>query len=94
MRDPNTRVLLVRFTSELDPLPPRLPCEQTRFAVVVLYPPEVKRRMATLEAATARALELARQIIQRRCHRPPDLDTLQCTVEVIPFDLDPFTNAA
>ena len=61
---------------------------------MVLYPPEVKRQLATLEAATARALELARQIIQRRCYRPPDLDTLQCIVEVTMFDLRPFADVA
>ena len=94
MRDFRTRVLMVRFTSDLDPLQPRLQSEQTRFSVVVLYPPEVKRQLATLEPATARAIDLARQIIQRQCHRPPDLDTLQCTVEVTRFDLRPFREAA
>ena len=64
MRDFRTRMIQVRFTSEPDP---RHNGAQIRFAAVVLYPPEVKRQMATLEAATARALELARQIIARRC---------------------------
>ena len=94
MRDHKTRVLLVRFTSDLDPLQPHLPCEQTRFAVVVLYSLEVKRQLATLETASARAIELARQIIHRRCYHPPDLDTLDCNVEVTLFNLNPFHEVA
>jgi hypothetical protein len=92
MRDFRTRVLLVRFNS--DPNQPRRESEQIRFAVVVLYPPEVKRQLATLETATARAIELARRIIRRDCYRPPDLDTLACTVEVTMFDLRPFADVA
>jgi hypothetical protein len=61
---------------------------------VVLYPLEVKRQLATLEAATACAIELARQIITRRCYRPADLDTFQCTAEVTRFDLRPFVDVA
>jgi hypothetical protein len=61
---------------------------------VILYPPEVKRQLATLEAAKARAAELARQIIQRRCYRPPDPDTLACSAEVTMFDLRPFADVA
>jgi hypothetical protein len=34
--------------------------DRTRIVAVILYPPEVKRQLATLEAASARALELAR----------------------------------
>jgi hypothetical protein len=52
------------------------------------------RELATLEAASARAVQLARQIIHRRCYRPPDLDTLACTVEVTSFDLRPFREVA
>lgn len=91
VRDVRTRVLLVRFTSD-----PNLRNHgaQIRFTAVVLYPPGVKRQLATLEAAKAHAAELARQIIQRRCHRPPDLDTLACNVEVTMFDLRPFTDVA
>ena len=93
MRDCCTRVLQVRFTSD-----PQGDClrkaGQTRYSVVVLFPPEVKRQLATLEAATARAIELAREIIQRRCYRPPALDALQCTVEVAMFDLRPFRDVA
>lgn len=61
----------------------------TRILAVILYPPEVKRQLATLEAATARALELAGQKIQRDLYRPPRLEALRCTVEVIDFDLRP-----
>lgn len=91
MSDVRTRVVQVRFTSESGP---RNHGVQIRFAAVVLYPPDVKRQLATLEAAKANAVELARAIIQRRCYRPPDLDTLACTVEVTLFDLRPFRDVA
>jgi hypothetical protein len=91
MRDFRTRVLQVRFTSEPDP---RNHGAQIRFAAVVLYPLEVKRHLATLDAASARAVQLARQIIQRRGYLPPDLDTLACNVEVTMFDLRPFRQVA
>ena len=65
-----------------------------RFAATILYPLEVKRQLATPGAAAGRAVELARQIIQRRCYRPPDLDTLACALQVAEFDLKPFTDAA
>lgn len=91
MRDFRTRVIQVRFTSEPDP---HNNGAQIRFGVVVLYPAEVKRQLATLEAASARAIELARDIIQRQCYKPPDLDTLKCTVEVTLFDLRPFSQVA
>jgi hypothetical protein len=83
MHDPRTRVIQVRFTA--GPI---------RYAAVILYPLEVKRQLATLEAATGRAIELARQIITRRCYRLPDLDALACTAEVTRFDLRPFTDVA
>jgi hypothetical protein len=63
-------------------------------AAVVLYPPEVKRQLATLETAGARALELARDIIRRDCCRPPNLDAVVCAVEVTQFDLRTFREAA
>jgi len=68
--------------------------DYTRIVAVILYPLEVKRQLATLEAATARALELARQQIQRALVCPPKLETLQCSVEVIEFDLRPFWDVA
>jgi hypothetical protein len=91
VRDVRTRVLLVRFKSDPDP---RNHGAQIRFTAVILYSLEVKRQLATLEAATRRAIELARQIIQRRCYLPPDLDALTCTAEVTMFDLRPFADAA
>jgi hypothetical protein len=93
MRDFRTRVVQVRFTSDSqgDCLRKAGP---TRFAVVVLYPLEVKRRLMTVDTAKGRAVKLAREIIQQRCHRPPDLDTLTCAVEVTRFDLRPFAEVA
>ena len=93
MPDHRTRVIQVRFTSDAqgDCLRKVGPM---RYAAVILYPLPVKRQLATLEAASARAIELARATIQRRCYRPPDLDTLTCTVEVTMFDLRPFTDVA
>jgi hypothetical protein len=92
--DHQTRVLQVRFTSARDALQPRIQSGRIRFAVAVLYAPPVKRQLATLENATRRTIGLARQIIHRRCWRPPDLDTLACAVEVIDFDLQPFREVA
>jgi hypothetical protein len=92
MRDFRTRVIQVRFTS--DPEGDRLKVGPIRFSAVVLYPPEVKRKLATLENASTRAVELARETIKRGCYRPPDLDALTCTVEVTMFDLRPFEEVA
>jgi hypothetical protein len=64
--------------------------DRTRIVAVVLFPIEVKRQLATLEAATVRAIELAAQKIQRDLYRPPKLEVLECSVEVIDFDLRPF----
>lgn len=93
MPDHRTRVIQVRFTSDAqgDCLRKVGPI---RYAAVILYPLPVKRQLATLEAASARAIELARQIIQRQAYHPPDLDTLACTAEVTMFDLRPFTDVA
>jgi hypothetical protein len=87
----HTRV--IRVVYEWRP-PGRWRADGTRIAVVILYPIEVKRRLATLEAASARALELAREIIQRDLFRPPVLEALKCSVEVIEFDLRPFWEVA
>jgi hypothetical protein len=89
--DHRTRVIQVRFTSQPDP---RNHGAQIRFAVVILYPPEVKRQLATLEAATRRAIDLTREIICRECYHPPDLGALACNVEVTMFDLRPFREVA
>ena len=74
-RDFCTRVIQVRFASDPDGS-----ClhkaGRIRFVAAVLYRPELKRQLATLKSATTRAIELARQIIQRRCYRPPDFDAL------------------
>jgi hypothetical protein len=66
----------------------------TRIVAVVLFPIEVKRQLATLEAATTRAIELAAEKIQRDLFRPPLLEALKCSVEVIDFDLRPFWEVA
>jgi hypothetical protein len=80
MVDYRTRVIQVRFTSEPDG-DCMFQASRIRFAAVVLFPPEVKRQLATLEAATGRAVELARQIIQRDCYRPPNLDRPARTIQ-------------
>jgi hypothetical protein len=63
--------------------------ERIRLAVLVLYPLGVKRQRATVDNAKARAVQLARQAIQKRLVDPPDLDALTCTAEVIEYDLWP-----
>ena len=68
--------------------------DRTRIVVAVLFPVEVKRQLVTLEAATDHAIELAHQEIQRDLYRPPKLEALQCSVEVIEFDLRPFWEVA
>jgi hypothetical protein len=93
MRDFRSRVIQIRFTSD----PPGdclRKAGQTRYCVVILYPLEVKRMLATVDTAKGRAVKLAREIIQRRCYRPPDLDTLTCAVEVTRFDIRPFRDVA
>ena len=59
-----------------------------------LYPPAVKRQLATVNNAKTRITELARQKIQRALVMPPKLDALQCSVQVIEFDLRPFREVA
>jgi hypothetical protein len=87
MSHSRTRVIQVVFESAPDLKRPWK--RQTRLVAVVLYPLEVKRRLATVETAKARALELARQIIERDCFRPPILEKLNCQVEVTHYDLRP-----
>lgn len=91
MHDVRARVIQVRFTSEPDARSNRA---HMRYAAVVWYPLDIKRMLATVTTAKGRAVKLARGIIQRRCYRPPDLDTLHCTVEVTLFDLRPFAERA
>jgi hypothetical protein len=88
MRAVRPRVLEVRFTAEGNPERP-WKGGQIRLAAVVLYPLEVKRWLATVEAAKARAVELARQLIERDCFRPPGLEALTCSVEVTLYDPRP-----
>lgn len=55
----------------------------------MLFPPEVKRRLATIEAATRHALDLARRAAVAALPQPFDLDSLSCTVEIQSDDLTP-----
>jgi hypothetical protein len=91
MKPFHTRVIQVAYewrTAE------RWRTDHIRIVAVILYPPEVKRQLATLEAATARVIELASRQIQRRLVRPPKLDALQCSVQVVDFDPRPFWDVA
>lgn len=55
----------------------------------VLFPPEVKRRLATIEAATRHALDLARRAVAAAQAPSFDLDGLSCTIEIQSDDLPP-----
>jgi hypothetical protein len=79
--------MVVRWTGATDPQ--RLLSGGTRLAVAVVFTPEVKRQLATLEATTRRALELGRQIVERTLPHPPDLGALECAVEVTGDELQP-----
>ena len=74
-------MLLIRWEGPSDRQNASPPAGITVTAAV-LFPPEVKRRLATIEAATRHALELARQAAALGLPRPPDLDRLICTIEV------------
>jgi hypothetical protein len=87
--DNRTRVLQVRFRANGDAERP-WKGGRIRLAAVILYPQKVKRQLRTVETAKARAIELARAIIERDCFRPPNLDALECSAEVVMFDLRPF----
>jgi hypothetical protein len=76
-----TRVIEVTYESPPAPDLPRRP-ERIRLAVLVLYPLEVKRQLATVDNAKARAIQIARQILQKRLDRLPDLDALNCSAVV------------
>ena len=80
-------MILVRWTGTADPQRPL--SSGTRITVAVVFTPEVKRQLATLEATTQRALELGRQLVERTLPHPPDLSALQCTVEVTGDELQP-----
>jgi hypothetical protein len=88
MRDRRTRVIRAVFESPANP--DRFSAkERGRFVVVVLYPEDVKRQLGTATAALARALEIAREQIQDRLYKPPDLDALEASAEVVTLDLGP-----
>jgi hypothetical protein len=61
-----------------------------RVTAAVLFPPEVKRRLSTIEAATRHALDLAGQAVARSLPFSLELDRLTCTVEVQEDDPLPF----
>ena len=87
MKPFHTRVIQVAY--EWRPAE-RWRTDRTRIVAVVLFPPAVKPQLATLEAATARALELAGQKVQRALAMPPKLEALWCSVAVTEVDLRPF----
>ena len=88
MKPFHSRVIQVVFESVPDLKRPWR--GRTRIAAVILYPSEVERLLVTVGAARGRALTLARQIIKRDLFRPPILETLRCSVEVVEYDLRPF----
>jgi len=81
-------VLLIRWATPSDPRHPPVPAE-LGLTAAVLFPPEVKRRLATIEAATRHALDLARQAAAAAGPSLLDLDRLSCTVEIQSDDLPP-----
>jgi hypothetical protein len=87
---PDRRTRVIRATFESPPDPDRFhPKEWCRFAVVVLFPEEVKRQLGNATAAKSRAREIARQQINDRPYNPPDLDAFEASAEVVLFDLSP-----
>src|SRR3954452_11841104 len=74
------RVIRVVFESPPAADTPRK-SERIRPTVLVLYPLEVKRQLAAVDNAKARAVQLARQAIQNRLVEPPDLEALNCSAE-------------
>jgi hypothetical protein len=80
-------VLLIRWAIPSDPRHPSP--AGISVTVTVLFPPEVKRRLATIEAATRHALDLARQAAAAAVPPLLDLDRLGCTVEIQSDELVP-----
>lgn len=80
-------MLLIRWAA------PSGPCHPVRagisLTVTVLFPPEVKRRLATIEGATRHALDLAHRAAATAGPASLDLDRLSCTVEIQSDDLPP-----
>jgi hypothetical protein len=80
-------VLLIRWVI---PSNPSLPfAAEIGVTAAVLFPSAVKRRLATIEAATGHALDLARRAAAVGLPHPLDLDRLICTVEVQSDDQAP-----
>jgi hypothetical protein len=83
-----TRVLRAVFQSPPDP--DRFSGKEwCRLVVVVLFPDEVKLQLKTLRIAQARALEIARKMINDRLYHPPDLDAMNAEVESVMLNLFP-----
>ena len=60
-----------------------------RITVAVVFTPEIKRQLATLEATTQRALELGRQVVESALPHALDLRALECAIEVTGDELQP-----
>ena len=73
-------VILIRWVPPSDPRRP--PGAGVAVTAVVLFPPEIKRRLATIEAATRHALDLARRVALTGLPHPAELERLSCTVEI------------
>jgi hypothetical protein len=80
-------VLLIRWATPSDPRHPS--AAGISVTVTVLFPPEVKRRLATIEAATRHALDLARRAAAASLSQPLNLDRLIYTIEIQSDDLIP-----
>jgi hypothetical protein len=80
-------VLLIRWATPSDPRHPSP--AGVSVTATVLFPPEVKRRLATIEAATRHALDLARRAAAAGLPQPLNLDRLSCTIEIQSDDLVP-----
>jgi hypothetical protein len=88
MRERPTRVIRAVFQSPPDPNRSSGK-EWCRLVVVVLYPDEVKRQLGTAAAAKAWALEIGRKMITDRLCKPPDLDALHASAEIVLLNLIP-----
>lgn len=62
---------------------------EARITVAVVFTPEVKRQLATLEATTQRALELGHQMVESALPHALDLRALECAIEVTGDELQP-----
>lgn len=80
-------MLLIRWATPSDPRHPSP--AGISVTATVLFPPEVKRRLATVEAATRHALDLARQAVATGPAPQLDLEGLNCTVVIQSDDLPP-----